>query len=428
MILLAPTTARARWTLSAAAAGVLALVAVGLSLRDGRRAEALAVEARRVVAARDWPGVEAKVQAWLDARPRSAEAHYLCARVLLATGRPQPALAELERSLELGYPPAGPVALRAAMQVLADTSKYASNESTLTRFLASTDEPQPEVAEALTAVYLGSFRLREARAAIDRWARDDPFSPGPHLARNKVDERSDAPASNLVRNDREALRRDPGLLTSRLALAEHLRAAHRPDEAADTFDGYIALRPADPAGLVGAGQNAMERGRLADASAYFDRALAADPRDPVALKERANLDLRAGRHTQARDRFAAVVALDPFDPDTRYGYAQTLKALKLPELARAQDEAFQRLKVEHARMVQIRSALVRDPKDAPLRLEAARWLIDHGHDEGAEWAKQLLGDRPADVGALTLLAEYYERKGDFARANYYRLALPKAPK
>ena len=412
---------RARWA-ALAAVGLAGVLAVGLLVaRDRRRVESLAETARQAVLVRDWKAAEERIDAWIAARPQSGEAHFLLGRVLLATDRPREALVALERSLERGYPRRGPVSLRAAMQ--AHAGEVAEAEPVLVQSLAESDEPQPEVAEALAKVYLGTFRLREARAVIDRWMRDDPTSAKPYVARNEVDQRSDAPAATLVRNDREALRRDPGLDKSRLTLAEHLRAAHRADEAAEAFDAYIARKPEDPAGLVGAGQNAMERGRLAEAVKYFDAALAVDPRDPPALKERANIDFRAGRFEQARDRFAAVVALDPYDPDVRYSFGQTLKALKLPELAKAQEEAFQRLKAEHARMAQVRSALVRDPKDPALRLEAARWLIAHGHDEGVDWAQQLLADRPADVGALSVLAEYYERKQDFGKANYYRLAL-----
>ena len=67
-------------------------------------------------------------------------------------------------------------------------------------------------------------------------------------------------------------------------------------------------------------------------------------------------------------------------------------------------------------------------------IEAAEWLLNHGHDqEGLEWTTQILRDQAGHAPTLELLADYYQRKGETGRANYYQhllnqAAMPEPPK
>lgn len=411
---------------TAIVAAVAAVVLAALYFAFGRNsANALAETAREAVAARRFDQARGVIAKWLAKDPDAAEAYYLLARVEVAADRSQEAVNALARALELGHPPSELAPYHAVIQSRSDQAGRA--EPILRRALEDSDAPMPEVAQALARVYLSTFRLPEAAEPIARWMKDAPDDPRPYLWRNEIDLRSDADHSVVIQNYKAALRRDPNHAEARLGLADRLRLANRLDEAAAEFDAYIKLKPDDPEGYVGAGRVALVQGRNADAAKLFDRALERNPREPVALKERGVIDLNDRKYESARDRLRRVLEIDPYDPDTHYKLARALQGLKDYDGARAEDAAAQRLLAEHSRMIDLRSALVKKPKDLALRLETAEWLLTHGHDdEGKTWCDQILRDHPGNVPTLKLLVDYHGRKKDMGQANYYRLLLRQA--
>jgi hypothetical protein len=77
-------------------------------------------------------------------------------------------------------------------------------------------------------------------------------------------------------------------------------------------------------------------------------------------------------------------------------------------------------------MDEIRKLLVKEPNNIEVRMEAAIWLIDHGHEkEGLQWADLVLKQRPGDPKLCTFLTTYFEQKKDFGLANYYRSIIKK---
>ena len=84
------------------------------------------------------------------------------------------------------------------------------------------------------------------------------------------------------------------------------------------------------------------------------------------------------------------------------------------------------LKAEEARMDEIRKLLVSEPNNLAVRIEAAIWLINHGHEtEGLQWASLVLEKRPGDPQICQFLADYYETRKNFGLANYYRSIIKK---
>ena len=148
---------------------------------------------------------------------------------------------------------------------------------------------------------------------------------------------------------------------------------------------------------------------------------AVNPREPEALKELAQIDLRRGDFPSACKRLRSAIEIDPYDPDTHYNYAQALRLVGDHQQSKAEAELSARLRKEHQRMSDIRANLLKNPNDQQLRLEAARWLLEHGHDdEGLDWTKQILGAQPTHGPTHRLLADYYQRKGNIGLANYHR--------
>jgi predicted Zn-dependent protease len=401
------------------ATGAAAVIAAWVRAGAGVRADARS--ARAAIAAGRYAEAEPPLGRWLKARPGAAEPHYLKARVALALDRPQEAVDELRAARDLGHPE-GPIESLQA-QLLARAGRHEEAEPILRRLRAEDSGPDPELDRALAQVYLETFRFGAAAEAIDRWIRDAPRDATPYLWRIEIDRRIEGGAVAMIRDYREALRRDPGLDRARLGLAETLAQRGRHAEAEAEFAVYLARRPDDPAGHLGAGRSALELGEVDAATQHIDRALALNPEDVRALIERSGIDIRRGEAAAALARLDRAARIDPYDPDVRHRRAQVLALLGRPAEAKAERERAARLKEDNERMNRIREGLLRSPGDRRLRREAAHWLIEHGHgEEGARWAREILRDDPADPAMNRLLAGYYQGLGNAGLANFYRAA------
>ncbi len=383
------------------------------------------IRARQAVSERKFDQGREFIAKWQAQDPKAGEPYFLLARVELASNNGQEVINALAKALELGYPANELAPYRAVIQ--AKSEQYDQAEPVLRKALADSDAPQPEIAEALAGIYLATFRLPQATGPLDRWMRDAPDDPRPYLLRNEIETRRDADHSVLIQNYREALKRDPNLAAARLGLADRLRQAHRLDEAALEYETYIKLKPDDPDGHTGAGRVALERSNTDEAVQHFERALKWNPKEPIALKELGVIDLNRGNPQRARDRLQEVIKIDPFDPDTHFNLARALRLLGDPTTAKIHDDLAQKLRGEHSRMADLRSSLVKKPKDIAIRIEIAEWLLNHAHDdEGLLWAKQILHDHPGHEPTIRLLIDYYGRKKNPGQANYYRMLLQQA--
>ncbi len=360
------------------------------------------------------------IERWAAADPGGGEADYQRAILEVRADRPAEALDAMRRSIARGHAE-GPLQVLRAV-VLARAGKLGEAEPALAEAFRRGDEPRAEVAEGLARVYLRSFRLSEALQVLDAWARLAPDDPRPYLLRNEVDERTDAEPAARVRNYREALRRDPNRLDARLGLAETLREGSLVDEAEVEYDALLARDPKNVRGLAGAGRVALLKGDLIAATRLFEAVLAVAPDDKAALRELGLIDMNLGRIASARARLKRAVEVDPHDAEARYSYSRALKLAGDDAGAAEQAAATDRLKDEQKQLLDLRQALVQYPDDVDRRAQAARWLIEHGHEkEGLEWTALVLRQRPGHPATCQLLAEHYARKGEPGLANFYRM-------
>jgi tetratricopeptide (TPR) repeat protein len=280
-----------RWLLGGPAALAVAAGAVWLA-RDHLAVDWDARAARAAPASgRDGAAREPLLR-WLRARPSSAEAHALMARVALADGDLAEVTRRLNEARSQGHPAAELERIHAI--TLARMGRYAEAEPILVRLWNSDAQSEAAVDEALARIFLKTYRLSEARKVIGRWMQDAPDDGRPYLWLTEIDRRIEVDnPDSWERHYREALARDPGLDAARLGLAEALAHVHRNGEADEQCRLYLDRHPDDPAALAGAGRNAMELGDLSGAATLLDRALALAPENPLALKGRADLDCSA---------------------------------------------------------------------------------------------------------------------------------------
>lgn len=96
-----------------------------------------------------------------------------------------------------------------------------------------------------------------------------------------------------------------------------LRYARRLDEAADIFNGVMALMPESDVPRVALGTVELERGKFAAAQAACEEALRRDPQSLYARVHRAEALLFQRKRDEAETELNSVIAADPESPHSR---------------------------------------------------------------------------------------------------------------
>jgi tetratricopeptide (TPR) repeat protein len=411
-------TARRRPIIAATVLILLALGAMGFYLgmdtagRRESRAVALALdEGRRDDAAN-------ALDRWLKTSPESAEAHFLKARLAWLEGDLGVAQAELDGAEKLGQPQQDVARLTGLL--LARGTRKAEAEPHLRRALDASQGADREVAEALVRLYMEGFRLNDATAVLDRWMKAAPADARPYMLQAEIDWRTHEADEVVVSRYREALKRDGSLSEARLGLAKHLHMSRHFPEAAVEYAAYLARKPQDSLGYLGAGQNALDMGDDHAAGPLLDRALKLAPHDSEVLAACATLEVHRGELEKAVALFDQAIAADPFDHWNCYQRMLILSRLGRKAEANVERLRVERLKREQEHFNDLRRALVHNPQDAKLRGEAASWLMEHGHeDEAVDWANLVLQGDPTHPAMNRLLADHFRKKGQAGLAKFY---------
>jgi tetratricopeptide (TPR) repeat protein len=415
---------RRRILITAASLMLLALCAVGFYLRGVTFAPGEGSNVRRALDLGQVNEAAIALERWLKASPDSAEAHYLKARLAWSVSNLRAAEEELTRATELGYTEQQTARLKGLL--LARGDRKSDAERLLRYELDASHGADPEVAESLVGIYMGSFRLNDATSVLERWAKAAPQDARPYILQAEIDLRTEASTEVLIERYQQALARDGSLNPARLGLAKALHTSHRFSEAAAAYATYIARQPEDPLGYLGAGQNALEMGDDAQAQRLLEGALALAPHDSEVLAARATLELNRGQLDKALTLFDQAVKADPFDHWNHYQRMLVLARLGRKAEAALERQKVERLKSENDRFAELTRLLLRNPLDPKLRSEAASWLMVHGHeDEAVDWANLVLQTDPTHSAMNRLLADHFRKNGQAGLANFYEAQIPR---
>jgi tetratricopeptide (TPR) repeat protein len=409
-----------RWIcLILAALLILAIAGIaGYRWRETSRARNTAQRVRTLLYEGRLDDAAVALEQWMKTQPDAAELHYLKARLALAHHDLRLLQDELTRARALGYPVVSLAGLRGVL--LARANHTSEAEPLLRNAAENSEKLDPEIAEVLAQIYLGSFRLGRATDLLNRWIKDWPGDARPYFLQTEIDARNHGSADVLIAHCKAALQRDPAYHQARLRLADTLRLSHHNTEAATEYATYLTCKPNDPMGFLGAAQNELYMGKLAECVHYLDQALALSPHDPEILAAHAVIDIRLGHLDTARQYLDQAVQADPFNYNNRYQRMLLLTRQGKKQEAEAERLKMDQIRQDEAEFARISRQLESRPLDFQLRSQAARWLIDHGHEaEAIDWAKLVLESVPADPAMNRLLANYYRKQGNLGLTNFY---------
>lgn len=279
----------------------------------------------------------------------------------------------------------------------------------------------PLIWEALAEGYLRTYRTIDAMACLEHWLAHDrdniralelrgiTFVTGKGVARGSDDLR-------------RVLELDPSRTETRWRLVRCLLALGGYQEAISHLHFLAQDRPDDPEVLVRLARCQRMLGQTEVARQTLDRVLAAHPDHGLALRTRGQFALSAQEPVEAERWLRRAAAVLAEDYQTQWLLFQVLQQQGKTEEAATQLKTAERVRDLAERLGELQSRrLAEQPLDPALHYEMGVLLLRTGHPAlGEGWLHSALNLDPTHRPAHAALADYYDRRGDKARADDHR--------
>ncbi|MGA2250938.1 tetratricopeptide repeat protein [Terracidiphilus sp.] len=203
-----------------------------------------------------------------------------------------------------------------------------------------------------------------------------------------------------------------------LSRAEHLRAQHKPTEAAALLHPYIEQHPGDTPALILLGDILLDLHRTEEAGQTFTQALAADPNSIPANLAVGEILLSQHLDPEAMDRFETILAQEPRNVAARKG--ETTAATELAVTSRRDNHP-------DLALIALRHACEKLPDSHELQLDRGLQAFELNQlpeaDEALHTAKKLDSTNPAILYALARLETEQQHMAEAERDYKAYLAL-----
>lgn len=356
----------------------------------------------------------------LKAWPYSPEVHRLAGRAARLDLDFDAAEKHLHRSLQLQ----GQATEAIQLEFLLLRAQTGQVDEVAGPLLKCVEEKHPESAvilETLARHYMRNLQLKEAYACLTEWMDVQPHRATPYHWRGWVHERLNN-HRRAMEDYQKALELDPDLFAVRLRVAEMQLEDKLPLEALSHLE-YLQKKHADsPEVKARLGQVRFLQGENEEARLLLEAAVTALPKDHQVLLTLGKLELQEGRAEQAEHWLNRVLEIDPTDTEAAYSLVSALRLQGRDEEAKAMLDSCEKNKVLLETVNRLlREEAVRPNRDPSGPAEIGRLLLSMGRDRlGIHWLTQALERDPQHQPTHRLLAEYYERHGDAARAAIHR--------
>jgi len=358
--------------------------------------------------------------------PDSPEVLVLAARASRLSGDFQAAEGYLNRCLKLqrGSSDAVQVEFRLMRVQAGELDEEPGRGGPVTELFEAVMNGHPDtsmILETIAKAYLQRLRYKLAYGCLNLWIEREPRNPKPYYWRGWTLERINNPKAAKEDYER-ALEIDPDMILARLRLAEMLLQDKQAPEALPHLERLNRQSPDDPRIQSRLGMCLFLQGRSKEARRLMEAALIQLPTDPALLNALAGLDVQEGRGVDAERHLRTVLATDPADTEALFLLASAL------QLQGRNEEAAAAI-ADHGRkkdLVDRINLLLRDVADSPTAgpndsAEIGRLFLQIGRDkEGVYWLERAIEQDSANQTAHRALLDYYESKGDTAKAAVHR--------
>jgi tetratricopeptide (TPR) repeat protein len=415
LLILVATVAGTTWAVHAASAR--------------QRASAIRRSADDACRRYDFLAGHARWLAYLEVRPKEAEAHLLAARCARRaafledfTG-PHPELRgsfsdHLDSARRLGALPADAALEETLARV--QHGRLSGDEGPLLERARAGGVDAPLILEALVHCHLRRLQFEKAMVFVESLLEVQPDHALALLWRGRI-----LAQFKQVQGGREdyeqALEVVSDFDAARYYLAESLLRSQRPAEA-EAHLRVLRERQAEnllvrlawakcriALGHEGEGQELLD--------AWLAEAPDKHPRLLEALEARARLALALGQPRQAEAFARRALQESPLDQYALYALARSLNAQERRQEARAVEEQLDQIKRDLRIVSRCREELAKNPSDVSLRHEIGAAYLRVGRPgEALVWLNSVLERDPGHRPTLQALADYHAQVGDEAAA------------
>ncbi len=376
----------------------------------------------------DWPAARAHLETCLGVWPRSAETHFLMARVCRRGGDLDSARTHLRRAEELHW-----ITEAVDLEYLllkAEAGGIGPVDQALRSQLRIGHRDAPLILEALIRGHLLINGLRDAYHYAELWVRSYPDDWQGYFYRGAVLQRLGHSYSHLTLKDYErAVERKPTQPEARFRLAQTLENLGRHAEALPHYQAFQDRYPESIEAAAGRVRCLISLTRLAEATELLDELLLRKPGE-------AELCFLRGRIALDRDEPEQAVIwleraqkeLGPNSVEFHHTLGGTYRRLGRVEDSDRHAGLAREIEKDLRRVQEITKAVSEDDQNLALRLEAGEILARRGRTEDAgRWVISALRIDPRHAGARAALARLVEQTGDPKLAERTRGLLPARP-
>ena len=256
---------------------------------------------------------------------------------------------------------------------------------------------------------------------LDRWIEEEPESAEAYQWRGWVYERMNS-SERATQDYQRSVELGPERDAARLRLAEILLEKSDPQSAIEHLQRLRQQFPDRPDIAARLGYCRYLQGRLDEARELLESAVPELPNDQSALIHLAKVDLQENRPAKAEVLGDGVLNLDSTNTEARFTLATSLRRqgrLRESEKELAQHKEDQQMLRQTSRL--LLEEAERPGGNANDLFKIASVFLRSGQDRLAlYWLDQALKLEPDHQPTHRALAEYYEKKGEVAKAAVHR--------
>ncbi len=384
--------------------------------------------AQNALAGRDYGLAKAHLEAALEAAPLSAEANFVMARTCRRLDDPAGWSLYLRKAGILGWPQ-NQIELELRLKEAQTGNTWKVEEGLVDELNSKTPE-QAIILEALVKGYLENDRFKDAHRLAEAWVHDHPEDWQARLYRGRAFQQG-VRFQEAITDYEYVLQVRPDQPQAQFWLAETLVSDRQYAPALENFQAFLRAHPdapESPQAHLALANCRYSLGEVETARSLLDDLLSKREDYTAALLLRAQIE-QAESPDKALPWLLKAEATAPNDQQVLHLLVLALRALKRDDEAQKYDERLENNKAKLTELIKFKTQLLQEAENVDLRFRIGLLLLELGdEDEAAHWFQTVLWIDSAHRPTFQALADYWQKKGNRARASHYRyLAEGKTP-